>query len=66
MDGLRLLKVQIGLPEPYTIPRRTMDIWQTKTGLGMGWKINLGYHRSGGLKNSANYILKPNIGLGMA
>ena len=43
VDGLRLLKIRIGLPEPHTISRRTMDIWQTKTGLEMGWKINLGY-----------------------
>ena len=43
MDGLRLLKIRIGLPEPHTISRRTMDIWQTKTGLGMGWNTNLGY-----------------------
>ena len=43
MDGLRLLKIQIGLPELYTTPRRTMDIWQIKTGLGMGWNTNLGY-----------------------
>ena len=43
VDGLRLLKIRIGLPEPHTISRRTMDIWQTKTGLEMGWKVNLGY-----------------------
>ena len=27
VDGLRLLKIRIGLPEPNTISRMTMDIW---------------------------------------
>ena len=43
MDDLRLLKIWIGPPEPDIIPIWTIDIWQIKTGLGMGWNTNLGY-----------------------
>ena len=43
MDGLRLLKIWIGPPEPHIIPRWTIDIWQINIGLGIGWVTNLGY-----------------------